>query len=105
MSEGKFVLTFRIPPPAGRTLLVRSGGTAFFAGFSKWWGWEMIANGRTEAIEEPTWWFLSPAIASELAVAPQMFGDVERLPSVTRRGQFLLDLSDSKTLSQRLRAA
>lgn len=53
-----FVLVWRVPPPTDRTILARTGNSIFFAGYFKWSNkWFLLANGRSEEIEEPQMWW------------------------------------------------
>jgi hypothetical protein len=87
-SAGRFVLTGRLDPPTLRTLMVRAGGSVFWAYLSPWWGWKSIYANSEEAIPAPTWWWLDDDLAAELAVEPGP--EISFIPPTTRKGQLLL---------------
>jgi hypothetical protein len=82
--------------------MVRSGGSIFFAGYSPWSGWTMLANGGNETIPEPTWWFLDDEFQQEYeSLTHKLTSSLTELPATTRKGQLLLELGDSGKLSKR----
>jgi hypothetical protein len=53
-----WVSSFRIPPPANKTILVRFGASILFAGYSRLTNqWFMLANGSQELISAPSLWW------------------------------------------------
>ena len=91
---GAFVSTRRTPPPRLTALMVRSGGSVFFAAHSLVTGWQMLANGRETAIPPPAEWW-DPE-------ATEVFDSTEKLPQLSvPSGQLTLDFSDCKTQSRR----
>lgn len=76
--NGRFVLTWEVPPPQGRTLMVRSGGSVFSAALSRYDGqWRMIFGAGEEVMPRPPQeWWLTDELAKQLkiditAVRPQ----------------------------------
>jgi hypothetical protein len=104
--EPRFVLTWRLRPPNNCRVLAREGASYFDAAYSAWRNqWFMLANGREEKIESPTWWRLTPEIRAQLDAEAVRAAEEEKAKPApiqcTRRGQFLFDLSDSGKLSRR----
>lgn len=98
---GKWVLCWRVKPPSGITLMVRSGGSVFFAAVSEWSGWKMLVPGHgEEKIAQPDEWFITQEMERELGAQVPVEAE-EVPPSRTRKGQYLLELGDSISQSRR----
>jgi hypothetical protein len=70
-----WVFTFRVEPPHSQTILARSGGSIFFAAWSRLLDrWYMIYPGGSERIEPPEMWLCEEDWAKthqrDLAPAP-----------------------------------
>lgn len=62
----KWVLVWRVPPPAGVTISVRTGASVCFAYYSRILdAWKMVANGTEEDIAAPDMWFCDDEYAKE----------------------------------------
>lgn len=86
-----FVSTAKHPPPSGQSLMVRAGGSVYWAAHNALLGWRHLVPGHgEESILQPDEWWdqnANPAMAAN--------------PALVARGQFLLDLSDSNPQSRR----
>lgn len=61
----KWILAFRVDPPA-HVVSARTGGSVFFAAYSRWLRqWYLVANGSEEIIDEPEMLFLDEEYASD----------------------------------------
>jgi hypothetical protein len=66
--NGRFVLTSRLSPPQGRTVMVRSGGLVFSAALRRS-GWSLISgSGETSMPNPPEEWWLDDALAKEMGL-------------------------------------
>jgi len=66
---GRFVLTSKVPPPQGRTVMVRSGGSVFPAAFRPFRGWMLIyGSGETSMPSPPEEWWVDDALAREMGL-------------------------------------
>jgi hypothetical protein len=98
-----WVTCFRVPPPVGRTIMVRFGAVVFDAAYSVWQRkWFMCEpGGRETEIEAPQLWFCRDAEAS--IQEARVLASQETTSARKRKGpaQLVLDFaqSDSKTLS------
>ena len=67
--SGRFVLTSKVSPPQGRTVMVRSGGSVFSAALRRSSGWMLIyGSGETSMPNPPEEWWLDEALASEMGL-------------------------------------
>ena len=66
---GRFVLTSKVPPPQGRTVMVRCGGSVFSAALCRFGGWALIhGSGETSMSNPPEEWWLDDALAREMGL-------------------------------------
>ena len=66
---GRFVLTSKVPPPQGRTVMVRCGGSVFSAALRRFGGWALIyGSGETSMPSPPAEWWLDDALAKEMGL-------------------------------------
>ena len=66
---GRFVLTSKVPPPQGRTVMVRSGGSVFSAALRSFGGWVLIYGSReTSMPNPPEEWWVDDALAREMGL-------------------------------------
>lgn len=66
---GRFVLTSKVPPPQGRTVMVRSGGSVFSAALRQLRGWALIyGSGETSMPNPPEEWRVDDALAREIGL-------------------------------------
>jgi hypothetical protein len=66
---GCFVLTSKVSPPQGRTVMVRSGGSVFSAALRRSSGWALIhGSGETSMPNPPEEWWLDDALAKEMGL-------------------------------------
>jgi hypothetical protein len=66
---GRFVLTSKVPPPQGRTVMVRCGGSVFSAALRRFGGWALIhGSGETSMSNPPEEWWLDDALAREMGL-------------------------------------
>ena len=66
---GRFVLTSKVPPPQGRTVMVRSGGSVFSAALRPFRGWRLIyGSGETSMPNPPEEWWVDDALAREIGL-------------------------------------
>jgi len=66
---GRFVLTSKVPPPQGRTVMARSGGSVFSAALRQSSGWALIyGSGEASMPNPPEEWWLDDALASEMGL-------------------------------------
>ena len=66
--NSRFVLTSRVSPPQGRTVMVRSGGLVFSAAFRRS-GWALISgSGEASMPNPPEEWWLDDALAKEIGL-------------------------------------
>ena len=57
---GRFVLTSKVSPPQGRTVMVRCGGSVFSAALRRFGGWALIyGSGETSMPNPPEEWWLA----------------------------------------------
>ena len=64
---GGLVLTSKVPPPQGRTVMVRCGGSVFSAALRRFGGWALIhGSGETSMSNPPEEWWLDDALAREM---------------------------------------
>jgi hypothetical protein len=63
---GRFVLTSKVSPPQGRTVMVRCGGSVFSAALRRFGGWTLIYGSAETPMPNPQdeWW-LDDALARE----------------------------------------
>jgi hypothetical protein len=67
--NGRFVLTSRVSPPQGRTVMARSGGLVFSAALSRFSGWALIyGSGESSMPNPPEEWWLDDALAKEMGL-------------------------------------
>jgi hypothetical protein len=67
--SGRFVLTSKVSPPQGRTVMVRSGGSVFSAALRRFGGWMLIyGSGETSMPNPPEEWWLDDALAREMGL-------------------------------------
>jgi hypothetical protein len=104
--SGRFVLVSLVPPPEGRTIMVRDGGSVFDAAFSKWTGWHALIPGGREVDlpRAPREWWLSDRLAAELniTIPPHTESTIPQPQIGPKQG--ILDFSgksDSGKLSER----
>ena len=66
---GRFVLTWKVPPPQGRTVMVLCGGSVFSAALRRFGGWALIyGSGETSMSNPPGEWWLDDALAREIGL-------------------------------------
>ena len=66
---GRFVLTSKVPPPQGRTVMVRSGGSVFSAALRRFSGWALIyGSSETSMPNPPEEWWLDDVLAKEMGL-------------------------------------
>jgi len=66
--NGRFVLTSRVLPPQGRTVMVRSGGFVCSAA-CRFSGWALIyGSSETSMPNPPEEWWLDDALAKEIGL-------------------------------------
>jgi hypothetical protein len=66
---GRFVLTSKVSPPQGRTVMVRCGGSVFSAVLRRSSGWALIyGSDETSMRNPPEEWWLDDALAKEMGV-------------------------------------
>jgi len=66
---GRFVLTSKVSPPQGRTLMVRSGGSVFSAALRRSSEWALIyGSGEASMPNPPEEWWLDDALAREMGL-------------------------------------
>lgn len=63
MIMGAFIHTAIVPAPTGRTIMVKSGGSVFFAALTRFSGWQMLSGGRQESVPPPQLWWQDEAVA------------------------------------------
>jgi hypothetical protein len=67
--NGRFVLTSRVSPPQGRTVMVRSGGLVFSAALRQFSGWALIyGSGETSMPNPPEEWWLDDVLGKEMGL-------------------------------------
>lgn len=67
--SGRFILTSKVSPPQGRTVMVRSGGSVFSAALRRFGGWMLIyGSGETSMPNPPEEWWLDDALAREMGL-------------------------------------
>jgi len=67
--NGRFVPTWRVSPPQGRTVTVRSGGLVFSAALRRFGGWVLIYGcSETSMPNPPEEWWLDDALAKEMGL-------------------------------------
>jgi hypothetical protein len=65
--NGRFVLTSRVSPPQGRTVMVRSGGFVCSAVLRRFSGWALVyGSGETSMPNPPEEWWLDDALAKQM---------------------------------------
>ena len=66
---GRFVLTSKVAPPQGRTVMVRSGGSVFSAALRPFRGWMLVyGSGETSMPNPPDEWWVDDALAREMGL-------------------------------------
>jgi hypothetical protein len=66
---GRFVLTSKVSPPQGRTVMVRCSGSVFSAALRRFGGWALIyGSGETSMPSPPEEWWLDDALAKEMGL-------------------------------------
>jgi hypothetical protein len=66
---GRFVLTSKVSPPQGRTVMVRCSGSGFSAALRRFGGWALIyGSGETSMPNPPEEWWLDDALAKEMGL-------------------------------------
>ena len=66
---GRFILTSKVSPPQGRTVMVRTGGSVFSAALRRSSGWMLIyGSGETSMPNPPEEWWLDDALAREMGL-------------------------------------
>lgn len=95
---GAWVTISRVPPPTGKTILVRFGASIFFAAYSKWADqWFMVCpGGHEEKIEPPSIWFCADAVEPD----EEPIASESTFRKSNRPKQLSLALNDSSLLSR-----
>ena len=77
---GRFVLTSKVSPPQGRTVMVRCSGSGFFsAALRRFGGWALIyGSGETSMPSPPAEWWLDDALAKEMGLDIDAIEDERR---------------------------
>jgi hypothetical protein len=66
---GRFVLTSKVSPPQGHTMMVRCGGSVFSAALRRFGGWALIhGSGETSMPSPPEERWLDDALAKEMGL-------------------------------------
>lgn len=88
-----FVLTAVMPPPTGKTITVRSGGSVMFAA-KLGARWVHLWSGHEDEIPEPLEWLChDEKVPAEAMARKNVVGPVKR------KGQLALDFGDSERQS------
>ena len=67
--SGRFVLTSKVSPPQGRTVMVRSGGSVFSAALRRFGGWMLIyGSGETSTPSPPEECWLDDSLTREMGL-------------------------------------
>jgi len=76
---GRFVLTSKVSPPQGRTVMVRCSGSVFSAALRRFGGWALIyGSGETSMPSPPEEWWLDDALANEMGLDIDAIEDERR---------------------------
>jgi len=75
----RFVLTSKVSPPQGRTVMVRCGGSVFSAALRQFSRWVLIyGSGETSMPNPPEEWWLDDDLAKEMGLDTDVNEDEHR---------------------------